>query len=73
MRPIWSALLFVDKAANWTIGWLFGGGLQPWGATLSDRFFLLREQRRIVGIVACTVLDRLDPRHCYKAIQDNRS
>ena len=73
-RPvIWSALVWLDKVANWTLGWAFGGGLHPWGLTLSDRFYLLRAGGSWVGRAACSVLDRIQHDHCDNAIKEDQS
>jgi len=61
-------LLWLDKVANRTLGWLLGGGLHPWGWTLSDRLWLLKTQGRWVGTTGCRLLNIAEKDHCDKAI-----
>ena len=70
---IWRSLVWLDQVANWTLGWVFGGGTQPWGLTLSDRFYLLRATGSWVGRAACAVLDRIDQDHCDTAIKEDQT
>lgn len=65
---IWTALLWVDRAANWSLGWLLGGGRQAWGWTLSDRLWLLKTQGRWVGRTGCRLLNIAEADHCDRAI-----
>ena len=74
MNPLswlWSGLVWVDKAANWSLGWTLGGGLQPWGWTISDRLYLLRDLDKTVGKIGCSLLSLADKNHCRKAISNN--
>ena len=69
----WRALVWLDLAMNYTLGWVFGDGFHPWGLTLSDRFYLLRAHGRWVGRAACSVLDRFQKNHCDTAIKEDQS
>jgi len=66
--PWWALLVIVDKAVNWTLGWILGGGWQPWGWTISDRLWLLKTQGRRVGQIGCRLLDIADADHCDESI-----
>jgi len=69
LHRVWRGLVWLDQAANWTLGWVLGGGRQPWGWTISDRLWLLRSQGRRVGIMGCRLLHVVDKDHCAKAIK----
>lgn len=70
---IWRALVWLDQLVNYTIGAVFGGGLHPWGLTLSDRFYILRAGGSWVGRAACSILDQIDRDHCDEAIKEDQS
>ena len=68
---IWTILVGIDKAANWALGWALGGGLQPWGWTISDRLALRKEGGHLIGRVGCALLNVADKQHCRKALSNN--
>ena len=68
---LWAILVGIDKAANFVLGWTLGGGLQPWGWTISDRLALRKEQGHWVGRMGCALLNVADKQHCRKALSNN--
>ena len=62
-------LVWVDKLANVSLGWVLGGGLQPWGWTISDRLWFLRSRGSWVGRTGCSLLNIVDKDHCDEAIE----
>lgn len=68
---LWNIFVGLDKAANWMLGWILGGGFQPWDWTISDRLALRKEQGHWVGKVGCALLNVADKQHCRKALSNN--